>query len=672
MSSVKKHLVPIILFLFVSAVYIHNLSRATYGGDVGDLLAAAVTMGVPHAPGYPLFTFLGFLFSRINLITPAFMVGLVSVLSGALGILLFYILSLKFTKSKIISIISSLILAFSYYFWFYSEIGEVFALNNFFAIILFLLAFTYSQTKNKRYLLLLFLFAGLSLTNHQTIVLIFPSLLIIVLPNILKDIRNLKTVLACLVCFVLGLLPYLYIPIASSHHPPINWDNVHDLDSFLYLVLRKDYGTFSIGHIPSLDFAQRIVSLKIYLFNIITQATIPVIVVCLLGAFYTLRKNIKFFLSVGFAFILSGPFFITYAGFSFLSSFGLGVYERFVILSFIIMLMFFPFGLLFIKEILERFLSQKEHSMIIICVFFIVPLLLFKFNYQKTNLSTLTIGDDLIYDLLRPLPKNSVIFLSGDSVVFNSWYVHFGRNFRPDVQVVNMSGLRDNPFYRQFQDQYYKKFPSEKNDVDSNVKIIVEIAKTHDVFAVASIQPKNGKNLKWIPYGLSYKLFPDGKPPAEDNYLQTIKNIWINVKGFSNLNNPAAGNFTASDIFLFYSQALERTGTYLFSEYKDNVDALGYYQKSLRVYVNNSSAFQAIGSYYLGQKNCALAKLNLDRAIEINPYEPLAYFFIYYNDTECFNNQAMVDNLLKEYNNKFKSNLLEDLAKTVKSNGGKL
>jgi hypothetical protein len=39
---------------------------------------------------------------------------------------------------------------------------------------------------------------------------------------------------------------------------------------------------------------------------------------------------------------------------------------------------------------------------------------------------------------------------------------------------------------------------------------------------------------------------------------------------------------------------------------------------------------------------------------------------------ECFNNQAMVDNLLKEYNNKFKSNLLEDLAKTVKSNGGKL
>src|ERR1035437_3119488 len=120
MASVKKYFMPLLLFLVVFLVYIHNLSRSVYGGDVGDLVTAASVFGVPHPPGYPLFTFFGFLLTRIHFLTPAFMVGLISVFSSTLAVVIYYILAIKLTKNKFIALVSVLVLAFNYFFWFYS------------------------------------------------------------------------------------------------------------------------------------------------------------------------------------------------------------------------------------------------------------------------------------------------------------------------------------------------------------------------------------------------------------------------------------------------------------------------------------------------------------------------------------------------------------------------
>ncbi len=39
-------------------------SRQIVGGDSGDLITAAYLFGVPHPPGYPLYTFLGWLTTK--------------------------------------------------------------------------------------------------------------------------------------------------------------------------------------------------------------------------------------------------------------------------------------------------------------------------------------------------------------------------------------------------------------------------------------------------------------------------------------------------------------------------------------------------------------------------------------------------------------------------------
>src|SRR6185437_15348384 len=90
-----------VLFFGFFLLYLHNLSQSVYGGDVGDLITASAVHGVAHAPGYPLFVFLGFLLVKVlPFFSPAGRVGLISVFSGALGIGIFYLLLERLTKRK--------------------------------------------------------------------------------------------------------------------------------------------------------------------------------------------------------------------------------------------------------------------------------------------------------------------------------------------------------------------------------------------------------------------------------------------------------------------------------------------------------------------------------------------------------------------------------------------
>lgn len=50
-----------------------------------------------------------------------------------------------------------------------------------------------------------------------------------------------KGVFGCAVAFMLGLLPYLYVPVASITNPPMNWGYARTTDGFFHLVSRGQY-----------------------------------------------------------------------------------------------------------------------------------------------------------------------------------------------------------------------------------------------------------------------------------------------------------------------------------------------------------------------------------------------------------------------------------------------
>ena len=66
----------------VGTLYFATAARDIVVGDTAELITAAVTLGVAHPPGYPLFTILGHVFSLLPFSSIPFRVNLLGVVCG--------------------------------------------------------------------------------------------------------------------------------------------------------------------------------------------------------------------------------------------------------------------------------------------------------------------------------------------------------------------------------------------------------------------------------------------------------------------------------------------------------------------------------------------------------------------------------------------------------------
>src|SRR5438045_9573142 len=82
---------------FAGILYFLTAARDIVVGDSPELIMAAVTLGVAHAPGYPLFTMLGHLFSLLPVGSIPFRVNLLSVVCDALTIGVVYFSTFRLT-----------------------------------------------------------------------------------------------------------------------------------------------------------------------------------------------------------------------------------------------------------------------------------------------------------------------------------------------------------------------------------------------------------------------------------------------------------------------------------------------------------------------------------------------------------------------------------------------
>lgn len=660
-----KKLAIIVFFFFVLYVYLHNLTRDIYGGDVGDLVTAAYVFGVPHPPGYPLFTFLGHVLSRLPLNLPVVSkVGLISVASSLGALFFFYKFSYSASKNFLISILSTSILAFSHLFWFYSELPEVFALNNFFAIILFYLVLQYYKSRKIKYLYLLFFFLGLSLTNQHTILLTFPAIgLILLYSKIVKKLLdNRKKIIYLISLFFLGLLPYLYIPIAASRSPVVNWDKASNLTNFVRLVLRKDYGTFDMGVDP-LPTPVRQYLMRDYFYSLTGSLSIVVLIICFFGALFLYKKDRKLLTSILVGFLFAGPIFIIYAGIPIVNRFVLGVSERFYLLSMVILLFLLPYGFVFIKELFLLFFSKKAYVTLVMIEFFILPLFLFRYNFPRTDLSSTQIGNNFASDILNSLPKNAALFLTGDTATFNIWYTQQVLNKRKDIIAVHVGGAGNDSFLLELKRRHLKKNPKAK-DKEIATGILNEAKRTRWVFSLSPIEIAS-KNMIWIPKGLAYELVEEKDIPVKEDYLKLINSQWLsyNVPRRKEL-SIAERNFTSSFLPMDYSLMMKSTGDFLLSQYQDSRRALEFYQKALQIDDENIGLYHNLGTLqYLVSKDCNGAEENFNKAISNSPFSKNYYLSLYIVYKECKKDQEAILDLKKRYKELFKESIDEEIAK---------
>src|SRR5437660_11273359 len=80
-------------------LYFLTAARDIVVGDTPELITAAVSLGVAHPPGYPLFTMLGHLFSLLPISSIPFRVTLLAFACGALTVGVVYLTAFPLTTS---------------------------------------------------------------------------------------------------------------------------------------------------------------------------------------------------------------------------------------------------------------------------------------------------------------------------------------------------------------------------------------------------------------------------------------------------------------------------------------------------------------------------------------------------------------------------------------------
>ena len=81
------------VFAAASVLYFLTAARDIVVGDTPELITAAVTFGVAHPPGYPLFSMLGHLFSLLPFGSIPFRVNLLAVTCDVLTVVSFGLLA---------------------------------------------------------------------------------------------------------------------------------------------------------------------------------------------------------------------------------------------------------------------------------------------------------------------------------------------------------------------------------------------------------------------------------------------------------------------------------------------------------------------------------------------------------------------------------------------------
>ena len=187
--------------IITMAVYFFTLGPSVGLEDSGELATAAANFGVPHPPGYPFWTFCCWVFCKVFSFvtymghpTPAWAVSLCSATFGAFAAGFTAMLICRsahdFTEcNKSLcfggAVGGALTFAFSPVEWSQATIVEVYSLNAFFLMWVFLLSYRWMRKPSDKILWMTAFVFGLGLTNYQVLLFaIVPLAIIIAVKNL--------------------------------------------------------------------------------------------------------------------------------------------------------------------------------------------------------------------------------------------------------------------------------------------------------------------------------------------------------------------------------------------------------------------------------------------------------------------------------------------------------
>ncbi len=411
---------PYVLFLVVFAWFASHAVPSLYFGDVGELLAAIHTGGVPHPTGFPVLLLLGYLPSQIGTLP-------LNLLHAAIGALAVVLLSLWASRafSSAAFYPTACVLLGSSTLLLHATVTRVYVhqLATFAAVLLLVHLFR----PTIRWALAFGFALGLALGTHLLAVSALLYAAIVLLPERGRVARVLPW---ALVGALLSLSLYLWLPLRAHANPSVAWASPDSLQRLLDYLTQREYGAkmFSRDHSGSLLFLRALARVFWMEWNPMLWLLAAWGLVRLLKSSRTLAWG-----------LLSVPLFNILLLFAYGDSADLDILYRYFLPTYAVGAAFTVVAALDLYDrwVAPRWDTRLTHalslaSLLALCLGF--PAV------RGADLSRSTLARDYLRDLLRPLPPSATAILSGDHHVFPCAYARYVLGLRPDLRWVEWGG----------------------------------------------------------------------------------------------------------------------------------------------------------------------------------------------------------------------------------------
>jgi Protein of unknown function (DUF2723) len=253
-------LVGVGVTLFVFVLYLRTLAPTVLYLDSPFLLDVAMlqmqvcVLGITHPTGYPSYVMLSHHFTYLPFGDCAYRANLASAIYAALAVSAVYAAGLLLSRRAAAAATAALAFGVGTTFWSQAVIAEVYTLNALSVALALGSLLLWREHRRDRYLLLSAFLVGLSMTNHLTSGLLLPASLLFVALVDRRKLVDVKLMLESGGLFLLGLTPYLYLPLRSAMDPPFKANDPTNLERFWYVVsggnLRDSFLAFGPAELP--------------------------------------------------------------------------------------------------------------------------------------------------------------------------------------------------------------------------------------------------------------------------------------------------------------------------------------------------------------------------------------------------------------------------------------
>lgn len=637
---------PFVVFAGALGGYLLTYARHVTLVDSGELITASAVLGVAHPPGFPLYTLLGYLFSKLPLGSVASRVTLMSAFWAAVASavvvlivaeLLLALPSPPESKSKkrqkqplpayldsLIPLAAGLLFAFSATLWYYASVAEVYTLNAALLSTVVLLMLRWRRlilAKQLRAARIHMLLAagvyGLGLAvHHVTILLTLPAIAWLVWRT---DRSAMYRIFPPLLAALAGLSVYLYLPLAASREPVINWGNPSGWERFYWHISGKQYQV----NLFSLDREFLIRELGFFASLIVNEVTPIGLLLGVYGVYALFSRERTLFWTL-----------LLLVLFNLLYAFNYEIAEdkdAYYLTTIFALSLAAPVGACVLFERLRR-------RWVALAIFCLLPALAFGLHYKRSDKSRYLIAVDLVENVMRPIGQGGLL-LTADWQFYSPYlYMRHIEGFRRDATVIDVNLVKRSWYvygylkreypemmkYCEKETEAYMKDlwlfehdqPYDVRSISENFAALIDAfiryhtEASRPAFSTVPMEPGVARDMNWVPQGLVMRLYNDKIYRPEDVVELEMRGL---MDGSVHIDDAAR-----KKVLPFYAAMLANRGIYL-SLGKRYDEALALLRKALQLNPNLDRAYEGIGDIHRERGNRQEAANAYRMALELNP-----------------------------------------------------